>query len=116
MSGMRTTPSRESRLMMVMEMNPPTHAATHARKTSSEAFCFQKYNLNKFVFRDTFKVMSYLKIHDSTFKNNSVITDLVIYNITYCDISATFPTSVLVVTVVRVVVVTMVNVFMRFMV
>lgn len=28
MSGMRMTPSRESRLMMVMETKPPTHAAT----------------------------------------------------------------------------------------
>lgn len=29
MSGMRTTPSSESRLMMVMEMKPPIHAVTH---------------------------------------------------------------------------------------
>lgn len=28
-SGMRTTPSSDSRLMMVMEMKPPSHAADH---------------------------------------------------------------------------------------
>lgn len=38
MSGMRTTPSRESRLMIVMEMNPPTQAATHETKHLKQNF------------------------------------------------------------------------------
>lgn len=33
MSGMRMTPSRESRLMTVMETKPPTHAATEPSQT-----------------------------------------------------------------------------------
>lgn len=42
MSGMRTTPSRDSRLMMVMERNPPTHAATQTQASGTSKRCWQK--------------------------------------------------------------------------
>lgn len=43
MSGMRTTPSRERRLMMVIETKPPTHAATRAQEASDLQLVFGQF-------------------------------------------------------------------------